>query len=91
MASQPYTQEGVQHYEESAAGCLAAMKGDLGGLLRSKGFMWLATQQDWCVGWSHAGVVLQVRRDMPWFATVPKVSCRRCGGQPQTSLACALA
>ena len=42
-----------------------------GVLLRSKGFVWIATRP-WGIGeWSQAGVMGRLSCDTPWFATVP--------------------
>ncbi len=79
-------QEGLESYQQSAATCLADMKSQLGGLLRSKGFFWLASQQDSCLSWSHAGVVLQARKEGPWFAAVPQVSSAWLPAPPRSML-----
>ena len=43
-----------------------------GKILRSKGFMWIATRP-WGIGeWSQAGVVGKLGCNMPWFAVVPE-------------------
>lgn len=44
-----------------------------GCLLRSKGFVWLASQADRVVEWSSSGLLLEVCMAHPWFATVPEV------------------
>jgi G3E family GTPase len=36
--------EGLEGYEEKRKSCVAAIRRDLGGLVRSKGFFWVATQ-----------------------------------------------
>lgn len=42
------------------------------GLIRSKGFMWLATRNELAGEWSQAGCVLTVSPGMQWFADLPK-------------------
>ena len=46
----------------------------LNGVLRSKGFFWLAVDggMDDSALWSHAGAVFQFSTGRPWWATVPK-------------------
>lgn len=46
----------------------------LTGVLRSKGFVWLACDggQDDSGLWSHAGAVFQFSTGRPWWATVPR-------------------
>ncbi|CZT08934.1 hypothetical protein WAI453_001392 [Rhynchosporium graminicola] len=41
-------------------------------LLRSKGFIWLATRPDQSGDWSQAGAMLTFSPGLQWFATVPK-------------------
>ncbi|KXZ55351.1 hypothetical protein GPECTOR_3g481 [Gonium pectorale] len=64
--------DGVDEYAAVRKEVMAAMRRDLGYIMRSKGFVWLATQPDTIVGWGHAGLVLQLNRDGPWFCTIPK-------------------
>ncbi|KAG2489398.1 hypothetical protein HYH03_012039 [Edaphochlamys debaryana] len=59
-------------YEAARAEVMRAMKRDLGYVMRSKGFLWLATQPGAMVGWGQAGVVLQMAREGPWFAAIPE-------------------
>jgi G3E family GTPase len=42
------------------------------GLLRSKGFVWLATRNDMMGEWSQAGLVLTMSSGGPWFASLPE-------------------
>jgi G3E family GTPase len=55
-----------------------------GCLLRSKGFVWLASCPDRVVEWSSSGLLLEVCMAHPWFVTLPEVglSCkdRVCSG-----------
>lgn len=44
-----------------------------GCLLRSKGFVWLASCPDRVVEWSSSGLLLEVCLAHPWFATLPEV------------------
>ena len=39
----------------------------MGGLMRSKGFVWIATSQFFMGGWQQAGNVLRVRPARPWL------------------------
>ncbi|GBF99676.1 hypothetical protein Rsub_12370 [Raphidocelis subcapitata] len=64
--------ESLECYEEKRRACVEAVRRDLGGLVRSKGFFWVATQHDWMLEWSHAGVLLAVSRLAPWFAALPE-------------------
>ncbi len=42
------------------------------GLVRSKGFIWLATRMDFCGGWSQAGCSLTIDRAGYWFDALPR-------------------
>lgn len=44
------------------------------GVLRSKGFFWLATRMDVGMIWSQAGIKAQVQPTGRWWATVPKAN-----------------
>jgi G3E family GTPase len=44
------------------------------GVIRSKGFFWLATRMDFVGLWSRAGAQSDVRLAGKWFATVPRSS-----------------
>jgi G3E family GTPase/thiol-disulfide isomerase/thioredoxin len=43
-----------------------------GQLLRSKGFVWIATRRDLCGEWSQAGGVLRFTVGGPWYAALPE-------------------
>ena len=42
------------------------------GVIRSKGFMWLATRHDWAGVWSSAGVVSSLQPGGSWLASAPQ-------------------
>ncbi|MGL6073040.1 MAG: zinc metallochaperone GTPase ZigA [Fimbriiglobus sp.] len=44
----------------------------LKGLLRSKGFCWIATRPDWVGAWSQAGQVAELSPHAVWWDTVPE-------------------
>lgn len=50
------------------------LHGDWPGLLRSKGFFWLATRNDLVGAWSQAGGSAEHRPVGTWWATVPKTA-----------------
>ncbi|MFM7076228.1 MAG: GTP-binding protein [Planctomycetaceae bacterium] len=41
------------------------------GVIRSKGFLWLATRHDWAAIWSSAGVVSSLEPGGAWLASAP--------------------
>ncbi|XVJ52353.1 MAG: GTP-binding protein [Vampirovibrio sp.] len=41
------------------------------GVIRSKGFVWMAHQWDWMIQWSQAGSLLQVTPASPWLCCLP--------------------
>ena len=43
-----------------------------GSLLRSKGFMWIATRPQWAALWSQAGRVVELSPQGVWWADVPR-------------------
>ncbi|TWT57385.1 putative metal chaperone YciC [Thalassoglobus neptunius] len=43
-------------------------EGLLRGVLRSKGFMWIASRNDWACEWSHAGLMIQLDPAGHWWA-----------------------
>lgn len=45
---------------------------DMGGVIRSKGFFWMASQPDWSYNWSQAGASFTVGPFGKWYAAVPK-------------------
>lgn len=42
------------------------------GVLRSKGFFWLATRPDIQAIWHHAGAAVTLEPSAPWMATIPR-------------------
>lgn len=42
------------------------------GVIRSKGFVWLATRPEWAGVWSSAGVVSSLQPGGSWLATAPR-------------------
>ena len=42
------------------------------GVLRSKGFFWLATRHDWAGSWSQAGPACRTEGAGLWWAAAPK-------------------
>jgi G3E family GTPase len=42
------------------------------GVIRSKGFLWLATRHDWAGVWSSAGVVSSLQPGGSWLAAAPR-------------------
>merc|ERR1712038_206532 len=45
----------------------------MGELLRSKGFLWMATANDVIGGWQQAGNVLRIEPENPWMCLVPDI------------------
>lgn len=41
-------------------------------VFRSKGFLWLAGENDLYGDWSQAGSILQINAAAPWFAAIPE-------------------
>lgn len=50
---------------------LKAMQGDFQGVVRSKGYFYLASRMDWAGVWSQAGSVGRFERMGKWWAAVP--------------------
>ena len=48
------------------------IQGDWPGVIRSKGFFWLATRMDWAGSWSQAGAACRTEAGGFWWAAVPK-------------------
>ncbi|WP_428390164.1 zinc metallochaperone GTPase ZigA [Mucisphaera sp.] len=48
------------------------MRSKLRGVVRSKGYSWIATRPHYCVMWSQAGSSIQLEPSGGWFAMVPK-------------------
>eukprot|EP00752_Nemacystus_decipiens_P015023 g13379.t1 len=42
------------------------------GIVRSKGYLWIASRPHFCGVWSQAGSSMQLNRAGYWFATIPK-------------------
>merc|ERR1712186_93936 len=43
----------------------------MGELLRSKGFLWVASTNDVIGGWQQAGNVLRIEAETPWMCLIP--------------------
>lgn len=50
----------------------ALLRGDFDGILRSKGFFWLASKHDMIAAWSHAGGASRVTPAGVWWAALPR-------------------
>jgi G3E family GTPase len=48
------------------------IQGDWPGVIRSKGFFWLATRMEWAGSWSQAGAACRIEAGGFWWAAVPK-------------------
>merc|ERR1712117_699842 len=44
----------------------------MGELLRSKGFLWVASTNDMIGGWQQAGNVLRIEAETPWMCLIPE-------------------
>ncbi|MEL6898161.1 MAG: GTP-binding protein, partial [Planctomycetota bacterium] len=61
-----------------AARLMEAMSGGFGdgqpldGVLRSKGFMWIASRHDWAYDWSQAGCSIRMNPAGFWWAAAPE-------------------
>ena len=51
---------------------LEAVESGLSGVIRSKGYLWIATRPDHCGIWSQAGASLKIDPSGHWFAAVEK-------------------
>ncbi|MEO0586274.1 MAG: zinc metallochaperone GTPase ZigA [Planctomycetota bacterium] len=49
-----------------------AIKAELSGVIRSKGYLWIASRPQYCGVWSQAGSSLQMGPAGRWFAAVPR-------------------
>jgi G3E family GTPase len=49
-----------------------ALESEWPGVLRSKGFFWLATRPDVQAMWSQAGLSIQLEPLAPWYAAIPE-------------------
>lgn len=54
-----------------ASKAFESLKKKYGNVLRSKGFIWLASRPDLCGEWSQAGAVLRFTVGGPWYASLP--------------------
>ncbi|MCL4132446.1 UNVERIFIED_CONTAM: hypothetical protein GTU68_013246 [Idotea baltica] len=45
---------------------------EMGGVIRSKGFFWIASRPDWVFNWSQAGSSFTVGQYGKWYSAVPK-------------------
>eukprot|EP00890_Picochlorum_soloecismus_P003196 jgi/Picsp_1/3878/NSC_01390-R1_cobalamin synthesis protein p47k len=50
---------------------LKLLKSEFGNVLRSKGFIWLASRPNLCGEWSQAGGILRFTVGGPWYASLP--------------------
>jgi G3E family GTPase len=48
------------------------LAGEWPGVLRSKGFFWLASRMDWAGAFSQAGAACRTEAAGPWWASVPR-------------------
>jgi len=51
---------------------MRCIQGEWPGVVRSKGFFWLATRMDWVGSWSQAGAACRTEAGGYWWAGVPK-------------------
>lgn len=51
---------------------MKCIQGEWPGVVRSKGFFWLATRMDWLGSWSQAGAACRTEAGGFWWAAVPK-------------------
>jgi G3E family GTPase len=86
--------ESLEHYTDARRQTLATQTSLLtagGCLLRSKGFVWLSSA-DCVVEWSSSGLLLELSKSAPWFATIPEVLCHVAskggGGITVTTVCC---
>ncbi|WP_168072757.1 zinc metallochaperone GTPase ZigA [Caulobacter sp. SSI4214] len=75
----PETEEyGISHFVYRAAKPFhpeklkAWLNSEWPGVIRSKGFLWLATRHDRVGGWSQAGAITQFGPQGRWWATAPR-------------------
>jgi len=47
--------------------------GTMGELLRSKGFLWIATTNKVIGGWQQAGNVIRLEAESPWMCEIPEI------------------
>ena len=46
-------------------------KHQLAAVIRSKGFIWLATRNTHLAVWGHSGTLYTIERGRAWYATIP--------------------
>lgn len=51
---------------------LDAIEGSLKGVVRSKGYLWVASRPHFCGVWAQAGSSVQINPAGYWFATIPR-------------------
>ena len=57
----------LQESQKAAAGKQIKRAGAMGDLLRSKGFIWIATSHNLIGGWQQAGNVIRLEAESPWM------------------------
>merc|ERR1711971_570533 len=57
----------LQESQKAAAGKQIKRAGAMGELLRSKGFIWIATSHNLIGGWQQAGNVIRLEAESPWM------------------------
>lgn len=80
------SKESLEHYQQARKEVLASQQSLMtngGCLLRSKGFVWLASSPGKVVEWSSSGLLLELSMSHPWFCTLPEVSGSQRGGRLQ--------
>ena len=51
---------------------MAVLNGEMPGVIRAKGYFWIATRPDWLAEFSLAGALSSMKPVGTWWATVPK-------------------
>jgi len=62
----------LQKLQEEALVKQEKRKEKFGELLRSKGFIWIASTNDVIGGWQQAGNVLRIEPESPWMCLIPE-------------------
>merc|ERR1719145_224972 len=57
----------LQQDQKVAAGKQSKRAAAMGELLRSKGFIWIATSNNLIGGWQQAGNVIRLEAESPWM------------------------
>ena len=60
----------IQCLQKEAAEKQKIRKAQIGELLRSKGFVWIATSHEVIGGWQQAGNILRVKAESPWMCVM---------------------